>query len=405
MSVYRYRAIDKSRKIIKNSIDAPSLEAAKTALRGIGYTIMEIREENILDKEVEFPFLGLPTARVMALFCRQFLSVFQAGVPISTVLTILGQQTGNRKLARAISQMESDLEKGGTLAGSMRRHPRIFNRTLVNMVSVGEESGDLAQSFRQMELYFEKAQRTKNTVRKAMIYPCVLTVVMAVVLVIMMTFILPQFLSSFAAMGAELPLPTRMVMAASNWFVAWWWLAALVLSAGTAGGVLFSRTTPGKYFFGWLARKLPVVKSLTIRSACAAFCRTLSLLLSAGMPLTDALELTAHNLDNVYYAEAVRLVRTQVTEGWPLHLALRQTSLFPPLVYHMAGIGTESGDLPNMLAKSADHYDDEVMQSTQAIFALIEPAVILLMAAVVALLVLSVFLPMLSMTSLYDGYL
>ena len=405
MPIYRYRAIDKSRKVIKNSIDSTSLETAKVALRGIGYTILEINEQTALNKDIEIPFLGQPNAKDMAFFCRQFVSILRAGVPISTALTMLGHQTENKKLAAAIQKMESDIEKGVSLASAMRRHPRIFNSMLANMVAAGEESGNLEESFRQMEIYFDRAQRTRSAVKKAMVYPSVLIAVMVVVLIVMMTAIIPKFLASFTDMGTELPLPTRMVIATSDWFVQWWWLLVLSLIVLAVGGLLFGRTNPGKHVFGWLARKIPVIKDLTVRSACAAFCRTLSLLISSGMTLTEALELTSHNLTNICYAEAIQRVRTQLTEGWPLHMALRQTGLFPPLVYNMVGIGEDSGELQNMLIKSADYYDDEVEQTTQNMLSLMEPAIILVMAVFVVILVLSIFLPMLSMTSMYDSYL
>ena len=387
------------------TLASTSLETAKSSLRGIGYTILEIKEQNVLNKEIEIPFLGLPKAKDMAVFCRQFVSIIRAGVPISTVLTMLGQQTGNKKLAAAILKMESDIEKGDTLAGSMRRHPKIFNNMLVNMVAAGEESGNLEESFHQMEIYFDKATRTKSSVTKAMIYPSILILVMIVVLIVMMTSIIPKFLSTFAEMDMELPLPTRMVMATSDWFVQWWWLMVLLLVVGIVGGTFFNRTSPGQHFFGWLTRKIPVVKELTVRSACATFCRTLSLLISSGMTLTDSLEMVAHNMTNIYYLEALQRVRTQVTEGWSLHVALRECGLFPPLVYNMVGIGEESGDLQNMLSKTADYYDDEVEQATQNLLSMMEPAIIIVMAVFVVILVLSIFLPMLNMTSMYDNYL
>lgn len=405
MPVYNYIAIDKNGKRIKKSLDSSSLETAKSSLRGIGYTILEIKEQNVLNKEIEIPFLGNPKAKDMAVFCRQFVSIIRAGVPISTVLTMLGQQTGNKKLAAAILKMESDIEKGDTLAGSMRRHPKIFNNMLVNMVAAGEESGNLEESFHQMEIYFDKATRTKSSVTKAMIYPSILILVMVVVLIVMMTSIIPKFLSTFAEMDMELPLPTRMVMATSDWFVQWWWLMVLLIVVGVVGGMFFNRTIPGQHFFGWLTRKIPVVKQLTVRSACATFCRTLSLLISSGMTLTDSLEMVAHNMTNIYYMEALLRVRTQVTEGWSLHVALRESGLFPPLVYNMVGIGEESGDLQNMLSKTADYYDSEVEQATQNLLSMMEPAIILVMAVFVVIIVLSIFLPMLNMTSMYDSYL
>ena len=405
MPVYNYTAIDKNGKRIKKSLESTSLETAKSSLRSIGYTLLEIKEQTVLNKDIEIPFLGLPKAKDMAVFCRQFVSIIRAGVPISMVLTMLGQQTQNKKLSAAILKMEADIEKGDSLAGSMRRHPKIFNNMLVNMVAAGEESGNLEESFRQMELYFDKATRTKGSVKKAMIYPSILIIVMVVVLIIMMTSIIPKFLSSFAEMDMELPLPTRMVMATSDWFVAWWWLLVIILLVLIVGGTLFNRTNPGKHFFGWFSRKLPVVKLLTVRTACATFCRTLSLLLSSGLTLTDSLEMVASNMSNIYFQEAVQKVRGQVAEGWQLNAALRETRLFPPLVYNMTGIGEESGDLQNMLSKTADYYDDEVEQATQSLLAMMEPIIILVMAVFVVIIVLSIFLPMLSMTTMYDSYL
>ena len=405
MPVYNYIAIDKNGKKVKKSLDASSVETAKSSLRGIGYTILEIKEQNVLNKDIEIPFLGRPTAKDMAVFCRQLVSIIRAGVPISSVLTMLGQQTDNKQLAAAILKMEADIEKGDSLAGSMRKHPKIFNNMLVNMVAAGEESGNLEESFHQMEIYFDKSRRTKSAVTKAMIYPAILMIVMVVVLIVMMTSIIPKFLATFAEMDMELPLPTRMVMATSDWFVAWWWLLVIILLVLIVGGTLFNRTNPGKHFFGWFSRKLPVVKLLTVRTACATFCRTLSLLLSSGISLTDSLEMVANNMTNIYYLEALQRVRMQVTEGWQLNVALRETGLFPPLVYNMVGIGEESGDLQNMLAKTADYYDDEVERATQSLLSMMEPAIILVMAVFVVIIVLSIFLPMLNMTSMYDSYL
>jgi len=405
LPVYNYTAIDRNGKRIRKSLESNSLDTAKSSLRGIGYTILDIREQTALNKDIELPFLGNPTAKDMAVFCRQFVSILRAGVPISSVLAMLAQQTENKKLTAAIRKMESDIEKGSSLAGSMRKHPKIFSNMLVNMVAAGEESGNLEESFRQMEIYFDKAKRTKGAITKAMIYPSILLIVMVVVVIVMMTSIIPKFLSSFSEMGAELPLPTRMVMATSDWFVAWWWLLCIMLVVLVAGGILFNRTRPGKLFFGFLTRKIPVVKMLVIRSACATFCRTLSLLLSSGITLTDSLEMVANNMSNIYFKEAIQRVRVQVTEGWQLHTALEATGLFPPLVYNLVSIGEETGDLQDMLSKTADYYDEEVENATQSLLSMMEPAVILLMGVFVVIIVLSIYLPMLNMTKMYDNYL
>lgn len=405
MPSFSYIAVNRAGKRVKDSVDASSMETAKNSLRAAGYTILEIKELNVLNQDIELPFLGNPTAKDMAIFCRQFQSILRAGVPVSTVLSMLGQQTENTKLAAAIREMQAGIEKGETLAGSMRRHPKIFPNMLCNMIQAGEESGNLEDSFCQMEDWFDKAKRTKAAVGKAMVYPCVLIVVMIGVLIIMMVKIIPKFMGTFEEMDIELPLPTRMVMAASNWFVKWWWLVVIVLLALVIGGMLFKRTDKGKHFFGWLSRKIPVVKNLTIRSECATFCRTLSLLLGSGLSLTDSLELVAMNMNNIYFKEAVQTSRAMVSEGWALNASLRDSGLFPPMVYNLVGIGEETGDLQGMLTKTADYYDDEVENATQSLLALMEPCIMLFLAVFVVIIVLAIFLPMLSMTKAYDQYL
>ena len=405
MPSYSYIAINRAGKRVKDKLDASSVEAAKNSLRAIGYTLLEIKELGALDKDIDLPFLGNPTAKDMAVFCRQFQSILRAGVPVSTVLSMLSQQTENAKLAAAIREMQAGIEKGETLAGSMRKHPKIFSGMLCNMIAAGEESGNLEEAFRQMEDWFDKAKKTKAAVGKAMVYPCVLIVVMIVVLIIMMVKIIPSFMGTFEEMNMTLPKPTQWVMAASNWFVEWWWALVIALVVLVIGGTLFGKTNKGKHFYGWLSRKIPVVKLLTIRSESATFCRTLSLLLGSGLSLTDSLELVALNMNNIYFREAVQTSRSMVSQGWPLNATLRDSGLFPPMVYNLVAIGEETGDLQGMLNKTADYYDDEVQDATQRLLSLLEPCVMLFLAVFVVIIVLAIFLPMLSMTQAYDQYL
>ena len=405
MPSFSYVAINRAGKQVKDNVEASSIETARNSLRAIGYTILEIKELGVLNQDIDLPFLGNPSAKDMAIFCRQFQSILRAGVPVSTVLSMLGQQTENKKLAAAIREMQADIEKGETLAGSMRKHPKIFTAMLCNMIAAGEESGNLEESFSQMEEWFDKAKKTKAAVGKAMVYPCVLIFVMIVVLIVMMAKIIPNFLATFEEMNMELPGVTRAVMAVSDWFVAWWWLLSIVLLVLVVGGVLFGRTNRGKHVYGWLTRKIPVVKLLVVRSACATFCRTLALLLGSGLSLTDSLELVAQNMGNIYFKEAVQTCRSMVSQGWPLNTALRNTGLFPPMVYNLVAIGEETGDLQEMLTKTADYYDDEVQDATASLLALMEPAIMLFLAVFVLIIVLSIFLPMMNMTKAYDQYL
>ena len=405
MPGFNYTAIDRNGKRVRSSLDASSIETAKSSLRGAGYMILDIKEQTTLNRDIEIPFLGNPKAKDMAVFCRQFVSILRAGVSVASVLSMLGQQTGNKKLRAAIREMQADVEKGETLAASMRRHPKIFPPILVNMVAAGEASGNLEESFLQMERYFDRSKRTKSRVTSAMIYPCVLIVVMIVVLVVMMTKIIPNFLKTFEEMDAELPKLTRGVMAVCEWFESWWWVPLLVLAALIVGGVLFHRTDKGKHFFGWLARKTPVVGNLTVKTACATFCRTMEVLIGSGLTLTDSMDLAASNMGNIYYLEAIRDARALVAEGTPLRESLLRTGLFPPMVSNLVGVGEETGDLQSMMGKVADYYDEEVEEATKKLLNLMEPAIIIFMAVFVVIIVLAIYLPMINMTKAFDKYL
>jgi type IV pilus assembly protein PilC len=405
MPGFNYTAIDRNGKRVRSSLDASSIETAKSSLRGAGYTILDIKEQTTLNRDIEIPFLGKPKAKDMAVFCRQFVSILRAGVSVASVLSMLGQQTGNKKLRAAIREMQADVEKGESLATSMRRHPKIFPAILVNMVSAGESSGNLEESFRQMELYFDRSKRTKSKVTSAMIYPCVLIVVMIVVLIVMMTKIIPNFLKTFEDMDAELPKLTQGVMAVCEWFESWWWVPLLVLAALIVGGVLFHRTDKGKHFFGWLARKTPVVGNLTVKTACATFCRTMEVLIGSGLTLTDSMDLAASNMGNIYYLEAIRDARGMVAEGTPLRESLVRTGIFPPMVSNLVGVGEETGDLQSMMGKVADYYDEEVDEATKKLLNLMEPAIIIFMAVFVVIIVLAIYLPMINMTKAFDKYL
>lgn len=405
MPGFNYTAINRNGKRVRSSLDASSIETAKSSLRGAGYTILDIKEQTTLNRDIEIPFLGKPKAKDMAVFCRQFVSILRAGVSVASVLSMLGQQTGNKKLRAAIREMQADVEKGESLATSMRRHPKIFPAILVNMVSAGESSGNLEESFRQMELYFDRSKRTKSKVTSAMIYPCVLIVVMIVVLIVMMTKIIPNFLKTFEEMDAELPKLTQGVMAVCEWFESWWWVPLLVLAALIVGGVLFHRTDKGKHFFGWLARKTPVVGNLTVKTACATFCRTMEVLIGSGLTLTDSMDLAASNMGNIYYLEAIRDARGMVAEGTPLRESLVRTGIFPPMVSNLVGVGEETGDLQSMMGKVADYYDEEVDEATKKLLNLMEPAIIIFMAVFVVIIVLAIYLPMINMTKAFDKYL
>ena len=392
-------------KWVRKRVEASSIETARASLRSAGYMVMDIKAQSDLNRDIDLPFLGKPKPKEMAVFCRQFASILRAGVPIAGALGMLGQQTPNKKLRDAVRTMQSDLEKGSTLADAMKRHRNVFNGMLCSMVSAGEESGNLETVFDQMEVYFEKSSKTRSAVKGAMMYPIILAVVMVIVVIVMMVKIVPMFLQSFEGLNMELPKLTQIVVAVSGWFGRWWWLVILGMIGASIGLSFFGRTNRGKHIFGLLARKIPVVKDLTVKGACATFCRTQSLLQQSGLSLTEGLALTAENMTNVWYREAVEQARGLVMRGVPLATALRDVGVFPPMVVNMVGIGEESGDMIGMLVKTADYYDEEVSQATARLLAMLQPALILFMAGFVVIIVLAIFLPMLNMTQAYDQYL
>lgn len=405
MPAFTYTAINTTGKRVNGSIEAATLDMAKSSLRGVGYTIVDIRSPSLFERELNVPFMGRPSSKDMAIFCRQFISILRAGESLSIVLSLLSQQTENKQLAAAIREIQTDVEKGESLAGAMRKQHKVFPSMMANMVEAGENSGNLEDSFRQMEVYFEKARRTKSAVTKAMIYPCILLVVMVIVLIVLMTTIIPSFMETFDQLDVELPALTRGVMAVSNWFVKWWMVLVGVIAGLVVSAVLFGRTVKGRHFFGYIARKAPVFGRLTVRSACATATRTLSLLLGSGLTLLESIDLTAANMSNIWFEDALRTVSSLVSQGWSLAVSLRDTGLFPPMVSNLVMVGEEAGDLQGSLAKIADYYDDEVKDATDRLLALLEPAIILLMAGMVVVIVLSIFLPMLAMTQGYDQYL
>ena len=405
MPAFTYTAINTTGKRVNGSIEAATLDMAKSSLRGVGYTIVDIRSPSLFERELNVPFMGRPSSKDMAIFCRQFISILRAGESLSIVLSLLSQQTENKQLAAAIREIQTDVEKGESLAGAMRKQHKVFPSMMANMVEAGENSGNLEDSFRQMEVYFEKARRTKSAVTKAMIYPCILLVVMVIVLIVMMTTIIPSFMETFDQLDVELPALTKGVMAVSNWFVKWWMVLVGVIAGLVVSAVLFGRTVKGRHFFGYIARKAPVFGRLTVRSACATATRTLSLLLGSGLTLLESIDLTAANMSNIWFEDALRTVSSLVSQGWSLAVSLRDTGLFPPMVSNLVMVGEEAGDLQGSLAKIADYYDDEVKDATDRLLALLEPAIILLMAGMVVVIVLSIFLPMLAMTQGYDQYL
>ena len=406
MPTYGYQAVSKSGVKKKGSITATDAQHARLQLIAEGLTPIEIKEQNILNRDINISFLEGVKSRDLSVFCHQFVSVIDAGVPVAEALGLLGQQTQNKTLRKAIFNTQKEIQQGETLADAMRKQgKRVFAPMFVNMVAAGEASGNLSVAFTRMADYYENANKTKSALKKAMIYPAIVILVVIAVMFVMMLFVLPKFKTMFEDMGAQLPWITRAVMGTSDFFVAYWW--AILAGGGLIALLvwLFSRTKKGTYLFAWIARKMPVFGALTVKTASAQFARTFATLTASGLPIIEALEIVSRSMGNVYFKDALLRGREQVAVGLPLAESLQRSRLFPPMVIHMVMIGEESGNLEAMLDKLAEYYEEEVDTATKNVMALLEPMIILALCVVVGVVAISVMLPMFKMYGMYDQYL
>lgn len=403
MATYGYIAIDKAGKEIKGSMDADSEEKAGDTLRGQGLIPIELKGQNLLTKDFNIEIGGKPTARDLSVFCRQFVSMTRAGVSILEALKLLRDQTEHKGLARAIREVQANVEKGEPLADSLKEFPRIFPNLMITTIAAGESSGSLDIAFDRMATHFEKAAKTKALVKKAMIYPAVIAVVAVGVVIVMLTFVIPNYTSMFEDMNMELPALTKAVVAASHALIQYWYLFLGGIIALVTGVGYFMKTDTGELLFGKLALKIPIFSNLAVKSASSQLARTLSTLLAAGVPLVEAVEITGNTMENVLFKTAMMDAKDQIVRGVPLSTPLEECGLFPPMVYHMIRIGEEAGSTEDMLEKLADYYDEEVEMATQALMAAMEPAIIIVMAAIVCVLIGAVMAPMLQMYTGLDN--
>lgn len=404
MPTYSYLAVNSAGKEQKGSVQADTLDKAAAELKSRGETVINIQEANALNREVEFGGVKRkPKPRDMSVFCRQFVSIVDAGVPVLSALEMLGEQTENRILREAITGCKTSIEKGSSLADAMRSYPKVFAGIFITLVEAGEASGSLPNSFTRMAEQFEKQTRLNNMVRKATIYPVILLIVTAAVVVVLLAKVVPTFETMLTDLGTELPGVTKFVLACSGGIQRYWFIFLLVILGAVFGIRAYKKTDTGNYFFGRLQLKMPLFGKLALKTASARFARTMSTLLGSGIPMIDALEITAGTMTNVLFKDAVLDARDDVAMGTTLSEPLKRQGRFPPLMYHMVGIGEETGNIDGMLTKLADYYDEEVEAATQQVAAAMEPAIILILAAVVGTIVFAVMMPMTSMYSALDN--
>ena len=403
MPGFSYVAVDKRGKEKRGSLEAETRERALEQLKAEGLIPVSVREQGALNKEIDFSIGKKVKPRDLSVFCRQFVSITQAGVPMKEALQMLSEQTENKWLKRAISEVLLNVEKGNTLADSMRSQPDIFPPMLVNMVEAGEQSGSLEMAFSRMAVHFEKEAKLKATIKKATIYPIILVIAAIGVIAVMLLFVIPIFIDMFADLDIEMPAITMFVMNSSKWMTSHWYVLLAIIVGVVAAYKLIYRTTQGRLTIDRIKMKMPLFGKLTVKTACSQFARTMSTLLMSGISTIDALETTSKIVNNIHYTNAMLKAREEVMKGVPLSEPLEASGIFPPMVYHMTGIGEETGNVEEMLEKMADYYDEEVEMTTQSVLAAMEPIIILFMALIIGTLVIAVISPIASMYSGLDN--
>lgn len=408
MPGFTYVAVDKRGKEKRGkekrgSIEADNKEKVIDILKNDGLIPVSVKEQGALNKEIDFSIGKKVKPRDLSVFCRQFVSITQAGVPMKEALQMLSEQTENKWLKRAISEVLLSVEKGNTLADSMRGQSDIFPPMLINMVEAGENSGSLEMAFTRMAVQFEKEAKLKATIRKATIYPIILIIAAIGVVAVMLLFVIPIFIDMFADLDVEMPGITMWVMNTSEWMTEHWYMILGLIILVIVAYKMIYKTEQGRLAIDRVKMKMPLFGKLTVKTACAQFARTMSTLLSSGISTIDALETVSKIVNNIHYTNALLKAREEVMKGIPLSEPLTASKIFPPMVCHMTGIGEETGNIEDMLEKLADYYDEEVEMTTQSVLAAMEPLIIVFMAVVVGTLVVAVVSPIGAMYSGLDN--
>ena len=359
-----------------------------------GLTPIDIKEvqQNFFQKTMLL-FQGV-NENVLLLFLRQFAVMIKAGVPVFKGLEIIIKQTDEPRLKAVCTRVKSDIGEGSSISNALRNHPAIFSNFLVSMVAVGETRGELEYSLMQVVDFMEKSREIKNKIMAASIYPIVLIVAGLGIMIAMVTFVLPKFMEIFSSYDIALPMPTMMLISISN-FLTSYYAMLIVAGIGIVSGIyFFNKTSVGRYFFDYLRLHLPIVGPITHNVAISRFVRTLGVLHRGGVPLIKALELSSEAASNMVIINEVKKVIESVKDGRGIATPLAESSIFPPLLVQMLGIGEESGSLDVMAIEVADFYDQETEYKIKRQMALMEPIALIVIAVLVAFIAASFLLPM-----------
>jgi len=371
---------------------ADTKDAVIAAMRRQQIVVTAVKEKG---KEIAVPkFGGKVPPQLIAIFTRQFSVMIDAGLPLVQCLEILGSQQENKNFKRALIQIRQDVESGSSLADAMRKHPKVFNDLFTNMVAAGEAGGILDTILQRLAQYIEKAVKLNAQVKSAMIYPVAVISIAVIVVTVILWKVIPVFASLFKGLGAELPLPTKVVIALSNFIADYWWLIGGTLAALFFSISRYRATEKGRRVIDSIALKMPIVGMLLRKIAVARFCRTLSTLTSSGVPILDGLMITAKTSGNSIVEDAILATRKSVEEGKTISEPLGDTDVFPSMVVQMIAVGEQTGALDTMLSKIADFYEDEVDTAVAGLMKLLEPVLIAFLGVAIGGIVIAMYMPM-----------
>jgi type IV pilus assembly protein PilC len=384
-------------KVVSGERVADNKETVMALLRRDQILVSSVKEKG---RELALPkFGGGVPSKDLAIFTRQFSVMIDAGLPLVQCLEILGSQQENKTFAKVLQQTRMDVEGGASLADAMRKQPKAFDDLYTNMIAAGEAGGILDTILKRLATYIEKNVKLKAQVKGAMVYPVAVISIAGIVITVILWKVIPTFAAMFAGLNAELPLPTRFVIALSNWLVR---LLPFIVVGGVLLVVAFRRyyaTHSGRRVVDGVVLKAPIFGTLMRKIAVARFCRTLSTLISSGVPILDGLEITARTAGNAIVEDAIMSVRKGVESGLTVAQPLKESGVFPPMVVQMIGVGEQTGALDAMLSKIADFYEEEVDQAVSNLLTLMEPVMILFLGVSVGGIIVAMYLPLFDLIS------
>jgi len=392
---FAYRVRDRQGSLVTGEIEADSRDLVLRRLREQGFIPLEIKKKSgKLNTEISFLTRKKIKLKFLSIFSRQFATMINSGLPLLRALAILEKQTESKELARVIGEVRDDVERGDSLSDAMAKHPKAFSRLYVAMTRAGEVGGVLDQVLLRLADTLEREVELRRRIKSAMTYPVVVMVIVGLILTAMLLFVVPSFRELFASLGGTLPLPTRILLAISDIFQRFF----LFVIAGF-GVLIFAvrryiKTENGRYRFDKLKLKIPIFGPLFHKTAMSRFARTLGALSRSGVPLLQSMDIVQETVGNAVVARAVKDVQEAVKEGESLAAPLARHDVFPPMVVQMLAVGEETGALDTMLEKISIFYDDEVAATVDALTALIEPLLIVMVGGTVGLIVISLYLPM-----------